>query len=259
MKNQFVAALALTTLASGWAMAADIPVKAPARVAGAAFNCAAGQWAGGYIGANAGAAYHTAHRFATFGAHGGNGDQYTISSYGFIGGGHLGYNWTTCSTVWGIEVDGAWASNSRKADVGTAAQGEVGYVRAKFDGLVTGRVRTGVALDNVLLYVTGGVAGVHVKTRWAHLHPGVAAPESDGTVNEWRLGWVAGFGTEWAWTPRWSLRSEVLYVGTPDRQQTVTFAGPQGANNIVRHSDQIWVSRVGITYRWGGAPVVARY
>jgi outer membrane immunogenic protein len=257
MKNQLIAALALTTLVGGSAIAADIPTKAPRAVA-PGFVCAGHQWAGGYIGAHAGGAYHNAHRWASFGAHGGPDNDYNIASYGFIGGGQIGYNWTTCSTVWGIEVDGAWASNRRRqAAEPNLALGELGNVTPRFDGLVTARTRAGVALDSVLLYVTGGVAGVHLKTSYLHLHP--ASVESTGAINEWRLGWVAGFGAEWAWTRNWSLRSETLFVGTSTRDLGRSFAGPQGANNFFRHSDQIVVSRIGINYRWGGAPVVARY
>jgi outer membrane immunogenic protein len=259
MKNQFIAALALTTLASGWAMAADIPVKAPARVAGSAFNCAAGQFGGGYIGVNGGAAYHTAHRTDVAAISFRN--QWAQNSWGGTVGGHVGYNWTTCSTVWGVEFDGAWASNNRFRDSSPADPTELGGLRTKFDGLATARLRSGVALDSMLLYVTGGVAAVHLRTRYTHEHtPAGGGMQADANIQDWRWGWVAGFGTEWAWTRNWSFRSEVLYIGTPDKNYDNRFVpGPQGgAGFAFTQSDAIWISRVGITYRWN-APVVARY
>jgi outer membrane immunogenic protein len=117
--------------------------------------------------------------------------------------------------------------------------------------LVTGRVRAGAALDNLLLYVTGGVAAARINTTWKDF-------DEVAQINEWRWGWVAGFGTEWAFTDRISLRSEVLYVDFVDRAHRVPFNS--GFINFAHftHSDSAWIARVGLNVKFGG-PVAARY
>ena len=60
----------------------------------------------------------------------------------------------------------------------------------------------------------------------------------------------------------WSLKSEFLYLGFEKDEQT--FINPTAAIGVqnrpyrFEHYDSMWVSRVGINYRWG-SPVVARY
>ncbi len=116
-------------------------------------------------------------------------------------------------------------------------------IETRFSALVTGRLRTGVALDDMLFYVTGGVAAARLRTTWTD-------PPESVTFNEWRYGWVAGVGTEWAITRNLSLKSEFLYAGFTDRDNAFNFpaAGPQS----FRHSDSAMVSRIGLNYRWGG-------
>jgi outer membrane immunogenic protein len=116
--------------------------------------------------------------------------------------------------------------------------------------LVTGRARAGVALDNLLLYVTGGVAAARINTTWVDQDQDEVAQ-----IKEWRWGWVAGFGTEWAFTDRVSLRSEVLYVDFVDRGHRVPFDGTF-AN--FTHSDSAWIARVGLNVKFD-APLGARY
>jgi len=58
MKKLALATTALSLLAGGAAMAADMPVKVEHHHR----ECAADKFAGGYIGVNGGAAYHTAYR-----------------------------------------------------------------------------------------------------------------------------------------------------------------------------------------------------
>ena len=118
--------------------------------------------------------------------------------------------------------------------------------------MVTGRARAGVALDNLLLYVTGGVAAARINTTWVD-------GDDVAEIKEWRWGWVAGFGTEWAFTDRVSLRSEVLYVDFVDRQHRVPFGNgfENGFANFT-HSDSAWIARVGLNVKFDG-PGAARY
>lgn len=248
MKKLLLTTFAIAALTAGSASAADIAVKS-AVARGPAFACAAHQFQGINIGIHGGSVYHDARRndldgFLTDNA------GWTQQRWGGHFGGQLGYNFTTCSTVWGVEIDGSWVFGTRNFLADNPNGGDTGGITTRTDALVTARVRSGLALDSLLLYVTGGFAAANFRTTWADL-PATGSVE----FREWRWGWTAGFGTEWAWTRNISLKSEVLYLGFTDRDRSATF----GATTYrFRHNDGVWVSRIGLNYRWG-APVVARY
>jgi hypothetical protein len=103
--------------------------------------------------------------------------------------------------------------------------------------------------------LTGGLAAVRTKTLWFHDDLPVTRRVE---FSDWRWGWVAGFGTEWAWSPNVSIKSEVLYVGVADRDYQTQFFTPPAAPSAFRHSDSLWVSRIGLNVTFGG-PVAARY
>jgi outer membrane immunogenic protein len=237
------------------AHAANMPVKAagPAQV-----NCPAHAFKGGYVGIHGGGVNYTANRtdnddfIITFGG------TYVQKKWGGLIGGQIGYNWTTCALLWGVEVDGSWA----RADVTTRNLPNIIpdaqlSVNSRFDGLITARARTGFVVENMLFYLTGGAAAVRTRTIWTENF--IPDSFSNVEIKDWRWGWVAGFGSEWAWSDRVSLRSEVLYVDVPDREYTTTpvvtgpvpgvgFAGPA----LFTHSDSMWISRVGLNYRFAG-------
>jgi outer membrane immunogenic protein len=147
-----------------------------------------------------------------------------------------------------MEIDGSWSNT--KVTTFLIPESDDGRITSRLNALVTGRVRAGAALDNLLLYVTGGVAAARINTTWVD--------EDEAQIKEWRWGWVAGFGTEWAFTDRISLRSEVLYVDFVDRQHRVPFSSPDGNFANFTHSDSAWIARVGLNVKFGG-PVAARY
>src|SRR5207247_731145 len=108
---------------------------------------------------------------------------------------------------------------------------------------------------------TGGVAAVHTRTTWTRAF--APAFLSQVEFQDWRWGWVAGFGTEWAWSDRVSIRSEVLYVDVADRDYTNTFVGGPGAAAVgsfrFTNSDSMWISRVAINWKFGKDAIVAKY
>ena len=255
MKKLILAAAAVMVVA-GSASAADMAVKYRPEVK----RCAADWFRGGYIGVNGGGVNYTANRTDSDFFLLGSSSTYVQKKWGYVVGGQIGYNWTTCNTLWGIEIDGDWG----RADVTTTAfpnfPGFNLNVNSRFDGLVTGRARTGIVLDSLLLYLTGGVAAVHTRTTWTRAF---TPPPSLNQVEfqDWRWGWVAGFGTEWAWSDRVSIRSEVLYVDVADREYSASFAGPAAFGTFrFTNSDSMWISRVGINVKFGDyGGVVAKY
>ena len=256
MKKLFLATTAVFAFSAGSASAADLSRPA-LKAAPLAPPCAAAKFQGGYIGIQGGGVNWTANRTDLDGTTNFDGTL-VQKKWGGTVGGQIGYNWTTCNTLWGIEVNGSWIGATARTRIQPNTHtGEVG-VESKLDALVTGRVRTGVVLDNLLLYLTGGVAAAHTKTHWFHDDPPEFNPGF--TVKDWRWGWVAGFGTEWAWSDRVSLKSEVLYVDLVDKEYRTTsfFTGSTDATSF-KHSNSFWVSRVGLNVKLGAPPVVAKY
>ena len=252
MKRLLIGAIVALASATS-AFCADMAVKSAAVARQA---CAAAQWSGFYVGINGGGALHSAYRRDATGLLPAT-ENATTSSWGGTVGGQAGYNFVNCNTFWGVEADGAWLSNNRFVRTLPSVPNEIGGISARADGFVTLRARGGVALDNMLFYVTGGGAALHTRTNYSHIHADNTVNEQ-ANVNDWTWGWVAGFGAEYAFSSNLSFRSEFLYVGTADRDYRVQSFGTASVNRDFSQHDYLAVARVGLNYRFG-APVVAKY
>ncbi len=114
----------------------------------------------------------------------------------------------------------------------------------------TARTRTGIIVDDVLLYVTGGFAFANIRHDFTVNDPGIPATESFST-KAGRWGWTAGLGSEWAWSQSVSIKSEVLYVKFSE--VTTTGFSPAGNQTVTFDSnDSMWVSLIGINVKLGG-------
>jgi opacity protein-like surface antigen len=239
---------AFVALAGGSASAADRPV--PAKSSQPA--CTTNWWQGWYVGLNAAGGGYTSYRT----------DQdaqlapvatYTQKQSGlFGGGGQVGYNWTTCHGLFGIEIDGDDGSMIVSTGVLPNSPFSNASITSRLNAVVTARARAGIVADNTwLLYATGGVASIHTLTTYLNL------ASEQFTFSDWRWGWVAGVGAELRVLDNISLRSEMLYVGIADH--TYTFASPTlGVGNFT-HSDSLWLARVGINVKLGFDPAIPTY
>jgi outer membrane immunogenic protein len=251
--NELLLALAAVAfLALGGPAAADDKPKAekPPAQSTASQTCTVNWYQGWYTGLHFSGIGYTASR-TDQDAQLINVATYTQRQTGFFGGGQLGYNWTTCHGLLGMEVDGSGGSviastgllpNSASADVS---------ITSRFNGLVTTRGRAGIVMDNVLFYVTGGVAAAHALTTYLNI------AGDQFSVNGWRWGWVAGVGGELGLSSNISLRSELLYVDAADR--TYTFVSPTLGPGNFTHSDSAWIIRVGLNVKLGFDPAIPTY
>jgi outer membrane immunogenic protein len=122
-------------------------------------------------------------------------------------------------------------------------------------------------VENLLLYVTGGLAWGSFDRNWVFncadecLQSPIVETFSHGRT---RWGGVVGFGTEWDWGGGWSIRAETLYMMFQKDTQTFSsfLAEEEVRTKNFESSDDLWTSRIGISYRFGGFgkyPVAARY
>jgi outer membrane immunogenic protein len=221
------------------ASAADLPVRAPRApvVVATAYN-----WSGIYIGGHVGGAWGNKDWVAV-----GVGPLGSHDVDGFIGGGQLGFNYQTGALVFGAEVDFSWAGLDGSF-IDNIFLGN-NKTEVKWLGTVTGRI--GYAWDRMLLYVKGG--GAWVRDVYTITGAGGFFAETKDT--NW--GWTIGAGLEYGLTPNWSVKAEYNYLdfGT----ERIGFTPNVGAP-FQRDVDQnIHVVKVGINYRFGAGPVVARY
>jgi outer membrane immunogenic protein len=241
------------------ASAAHLPVKA--RVAPIAPPCL---WCGFYVGLNAGASWtrNDADYMATaFGA------SITSSARtegtSFIGGGQAGYNWQFGQFVVGIEGDIAWRHRTDSANMVPFAGAPTDQVNVanSQNWLGTVRPRAGIALGNVLLYGTGGVAFGEVEHSYQEIRvtTGQARMLADTST---RTGWTAGAGVQWAFTPQWSIGVEYLHV---DLGSTTLAQGPSIVAGLAFPTSQTTFSnrsdivRAKLDWQFGLGPVVAKY
>lgn len=201
MKSKIIAGLGLAAVLATPAAAADLAYRAPAAYAAAPVFT----WTGFYLGANAGYGWGEA--------------DYSGDIDGFLGGIQAGYNYQLSGPfVIGIEADIQYSNI--ESSVFT------------LDYFGTVRARAGFAVDQFLLFGTGGLAY------------GRGTYEIGGLSNDQtNVGWTIGAGAEYAIDLNWSVKAEYLYVDLGSETYT-TVAGPIDVgltSNILR---------AGVNYRF---------
>lgn len=252
MRRYLLATVSALALAST-AQAADMRAKAPAQV------IPVWNWTGWYIGAHAGVAWHeaTSNDLSNLDTDG----SIVTNQTGFIYGGQIGYNWQSNHLVWGIEADISGLTGRAKKDFADSTDDPTDLelvVHNKIEWLGTVRMRMGLAVQNTMAYVTGGLAYGRVKNVFNDgdelCSPfgaaGCAVIVSESKV---RWGWTAGGGIEHMWSPNWSIKAEALFVDLGRSTATLNYddGGPKVAK--VKFSNKAVIGRIGINYRWGGA------
>jgi outer membrane immunogenic protein len=254
MRKLLAATAFVAVTMNGAALAADLDVKAPAyKVAYAPFS-----WTGFYIGVHGGVDRFTKDWFLPLtptNIAGGCGvicpnsaGSHTASSW--LAGGQVGFNYQISWFVGGVEAQFS----------GTHLQGSnvipvfpVITANSKTDGLGTIAARLGIAMDRSMFFVKGGGA-------WAHdtfftTTTGTSVTLSSVTDTRW--GWMIGVGWEWAFLDNWSVKVE--YDHMEFRRKTETLLPVNGVAFDYDIEQSIDLVKVGVNYRFGYAPVVARY
>jgi outer membrane immunogenic protein len=253
-------------LSAGIAFAGDLAAHAPPP---------AYDWAGFYAGGNLGGAFgkvdaRTATIFdpmgasyfqpaspaaiAATGAH-------SMTPAGVTGGAQAGYNRQYGGLVVGAELDigylGLKGSRSGHAAYPPGAMGSFTVNSAVSTGwLVTARPRIGWALDNWLVYVTGGLAVGDVKGNFNFTDTN-GATES-GSLSSTRTGWAFGGGVEVGLQDRWAVKAEYLRVDlgsgsvTSANLSAPVAGGPSFPGNPFTHGVDATASlvRLGLNYRF---------
>lgn len=172
------------------------------------------------------------------------------SSGGTIGGGQIGYNRQFGRFVLGVEADASAADLQGIAECANS----VFLCRTRTNALGTATARLGFTVDQFLLYGKGGLG-------WAHEQFAMTPYPTFGNFNQFygsatRVGWTAGLGLEYAFTPGLSAKAEYDYLDFGDKTTTLTdqFGNPSNVA-IGSHAHLI---RLGLNYHLGaGIPSFA--
>jgi outer membrane immunogenic protein len=207
MNRTILLATVAAVLAAGASQAADLYSSPYATPYAAPVAYPANVWTGSYIGANIG--------YQTGGVY-----NWAADPKGVVGGLQAGYLWQSGQLVLGAEVD---------IQASGAEDTFAGY---KFSNPWFGtlRGRLGYALNNILLYGTGGLALGALDLE------GFGASESNILG-----GWTLGAGIEVALTQHVSARAEYLYTDLSDTNYVLT-----GMNHGIESS----ILRFGLNYRF---------
>lgn len=124
------------------------------------------------------------------------------------------------------------------------------------------RGRLGYAVNNVLVYGTGGWAWGHGSntTQITCIGPGCpavsavpATSPAPTSVDVNPSGWAAGGGVEWAFLPNWTVRAEYLHLQfdavTEDRSKSAAFPGLFITAHVSSNVG-IDIARVGLNYQF---------
>lgn len=293
MKKALVTVAALVALSSN-AFAADLRARPYTKAA--PMMAPIYTWTGFYVGGNVGYGWGSNNvavnslpvqnffgnaNLMTLAATEGTG-AFSGNDGSLVGGAQVGYNMQSGSMVAGVEADIQWMNQGRSyarfssTTGGGAIPAPIDtnlFASQGLDWLGTARVRLGFTMTpSTLLYATGGLAYGEVKSSFAisqaHLGgAGLVTGANAGSFSEVRAGWTVGAGAEWALASNWSVKAEYLYydlgsVNYPGGLllATVPVNTPRYSISSSASADFTGnIARVGVNYRWGGSPVVAKY
>jgi outer membrane immunogenic protein len=230
-------------------------------------------WAGPYVGANAGAAFgHSKTQESTVFSPVGyfasssvpaikNAGQQTLHPDGFMGGLHAGYDWQFGNIVAGLigEFGALKLDESKSATATYPCCAPTNFTirsQVSTDWFASFRPRVGYAFGNFLPYLTAGGTLTNVKTNFLFTDTFATARETEKKTTN-RLGWSVGTGIEYAMNGNWSFKGEYLYTDfsrVKDSSNTLTAFTPPIAfpSNTYSHSAtlQVHAIRVGFSYRF---------
>ncbi len=167
---------------------------------------------------------------------------------GALLGAHLGLDVRQDNLVFGVvgDLDTSTFAGS------TTGGSELGYsstLAVKHDWFTSLRGRVGYAMDNVLLFGTGGwaLSGETASGTISY----IGSPLANYQVSKTVSGWVAGGGIDYAVNDRWTIGAEFLHYdfGKVD----MTSALPNGSNNggvPIETSSAINVIRLDVSYKF---------
>jgi outer membrane immunogenic protein len=228
------------------AVAADMPVKAPAAIV-APYN-----WSGIYLGGHAGWGWGSSNTvldaIPSIGVAAGT-PLSSINPSGFMGGGQIGFNWQMNSIVLGVE--GSFSGADLSDSVSCTVAGSTFTCPTKINWLATATGRIGVVVNQRLLgYVKGGAAWEHAKYSLSDPLGTVFTAGSTFSSTDTRLGWLIGVGAEYAFADHWSAFVEYNYMDFGTAAESSFLPAPVAAVVTGNITDRLNVVKGGVNFKF---------
>jgi opacity protein-like surface antigen len=197
---------------------------------------------------------------------------------GYLLGGQVGYNFQNGPFVAGVEVDvsktnieGTRACGANQGIAPPAFTFSPLFLTCKseLDWIATAAVRLGVTAwwsDRTLFYVKGGGAWTHEEVTVGCIfgpnnNPllaaecrNVAGASSNGfSASHNKVGGMIGVGSEFGLTRDWSAKAEFTYIRFGDHDVTAS------DGTVLNIGASVAEAKIGVNYRFGAGPIVAKY
>ena len=269
MRTKSLASAAAVVLLSTTAFAADLPSRRAPPVYAPPPPIPVFTWTGFYVGAQVGYEFGKSNAVSINNVTGAVGDVTSASKNGVIGGGHVGYLFSTQSlpvlgsffgsngsfglgTAGVIGIEGDVDGTSARASYLLPVAGVFNSARDNIQGSIRGRL--GVAFDRVLFYATGGAAFGDLRNNYLNVVTG-----GFDQFSHTRVGYTVGGGIEYAFTNNVSVRAEYRYTDFGSFTDNLT--NSTGGVFNVNHRETDNRVQAGVSYKFNtfAAPVVARY
>jgi outer membrane immunogenic protein len=260
MKKLLLASIALSALLAGSAVAADLPVKAPAyRPAPPVYT-----WSGCFIGVHGGWSWGDEHVSTHSYINGAvtRSNEASVNTDGALLGGQVGCDYQFAGNlVFGVQGD--YAGTRITGDIQDPHDGsgrnDVLHFQTSRLASVTARLGITGWGNQALLYVKGG--GAWARNTYDFRSADRAALRGIYDVD--LSGWTVGAGVEWAFAPSWSAFVEYDHYDFGNKTTTLvqrSFGGAFSEDYQVK-APTIDTIKFGINYRFNymSGPVVANY
>ena len=207
-------------------------------------------WSGFYLGVNAGygeADVHGVYKELdadpgdTFAVDGQG--PFDLNLDGFVGGLQAGANWQNGKFVLGVEGDVNFVDWSDS--IHWVEDGGEDRLSAKTDFVATLRGRAGLAMDNLLIFGTAGLAITDTSYTAHEIDQG-----ERGSLDFNDIGFVAGGGVEYALNQRWSIKAEGLYFLFNDKEDASNLISDNDTDDDFVELDDAWMARVGVNFHF---------
>lgn len=256
MKMKFVSAIAVagSLLLSGQAYSADLPARPYYKAAPIAYL----PWNKCYVGVTAGYTPGTDSDPRIRATSPGLQDSINLGNVpsrlasdpdGGVVGGTIGCNRQYDRIVIGAETDLMYSSLRDSVAVTQGPGVTTTTFDRKLDAIGTLRTRLGYAVDNTLLYVTGGLAYGHVQST-AQIFSVPGASALAGSEDAWKAGWTVGGGIEHMFMPNWSIKGEYLYYDLGNSDVNLLPVGGPPETGVISYKNTGHIIRAGLNYHF---------
>ena len=235
----------LITLAASFALAASFFTFQGTAVAQPIVYNWTGFYVGGHLGHGGGTQDWTNIQYPTSGCCAAGLDPGSGSYNGFLGGAQVGFKYQIGQFVLGIEGD--LSGSGIKGDFTCFGRDYSATCSSELRWIGTLGGIVGFAFNNILIYGKGGIAvagdKLHALTVFGDTYDGAAT----------RTGSVIGFGAEFAFMPRWTVKIEYNQMNFDDRIAfapgiVTSFLG--GYDWTTRIQSRVQVIKFGINHRF---------